>query len=153
MKGVGVGVVSLDHLAITVADIERSVEFYCRVLGAEDVYSDLWRSGKIPVAIVRVGASRLSIHAASSPASPHADAPTVGSGDYCFRWEGSLEEAGKWLAQQGVDVIEGPVPRPAADGTMGESIYFRDPDMNLLEFLSTDSGGAKTVDELVNAEG
>lgn len=130
-------VIGLDHLAITVADVSRTVDFYCRVLGAEDVYADLWRSGKIPIAIVQVGASRMSIHPAASPASPHAHVPTPGSGDICFRWEGRLEEASALLEKHGVDVIEGPVGRPAADGQLGQSIYFRDPDGNLLELLST----------------
>jgi catechol 2,3-dioxygenase-like lactoylglutathione lyase family enzyme len=133
-------VVGLDHLAITVADLEKTVEFYCRVLGAEDVYADLWRSGKIPVAILQLGASRLSVHSAGAPASPHADTPTPGSGDICFRWDGPISKASAWLSEQGVEVIEGPVPRPAADGRVGESIYFRDPDENLLEFLTTHVG-------------
>jgi len=130
-------VVGLDHLAITVASIEKTVDFYIRVLGAQDVYADLWRAGKIPVAILQVGASRLSVHAAASPATPHADRPTPGSGDVCFRWEGSLDHAMAHLKQQGVSLVEGPVPRPAADGGTGASIYFRDPDGNLLELLST----------------
>ena len=132
-------VVGLDHLAITVADVSRTVDFYCRVLGAEDVYADLWRSGKIPIAIIQVGASRMSIHPVAAPASPHADPPTPGSGDICFRWRGSLDEAAAHLEEHGVEVIEGPVARPAADGQLGQSIYFRDPDNNLLELLSTDS--------------
>jgi len=131
-------VVGLDHIAITVADISRTVEFYCRVLGAEDIYGDLWRNGQIPVAIVQVGASRLSIHAAASPASPHAEAPTAGSGDICFRWRGPLDNAIRLLGEHGIEIVEGPVDRPAADGKLGKSIYFRDPDGNLLEFLSTD---------------
>jgi len=131
------GVVALDHLALTVASVEETVDFYQRVLGAEDLYGELWRSGKIPVAILQVGASRLSVHAASAPASPHAEAPTPGSGDICFRYDGPLDEAVTELGRHGVEVVEGPAPRPAADGTIGESIYFRDPDGNLVEFLST----------------
>ena len=142
------GVIGLDHLAITVADIERTVEFYCRVLEAEDVYADLWRSGKIPIAILQVGVSRMSVHAAASPASPHADLPTPGSADICFRWDGPLDKAAAWLAEHEVAVIEGPVPRPAADGEVGQSIYFRDPDDNLLEFLSTSAATAtNAIDE------
>jgi len=135
----------LDHLAITVADIARTVEFYCRVLGAEDVYADLWRSGEIPVAILQLGANRMSVHSAAAPASPHAIAPTAGSADICFRWEGPLDKAAAWLGEQGVAIIEGPVPRPAADGSLGQSIYFRDPDDNLLEFLSTTSSSTTTT--------
>ena len=65
----------LDHVAITCADVEATLDFYKRVLGATTHYEDLWREGKIPVVLMQVGASRLSIHDAASPASPHADVP------------------------------------------------------------------------------
>ena len=129
----------LDHVAITVADVERTLDFYERVLGAELQYADLWRAGKLPVAILQVGGNRLSVHDAAKPASPHAATPLPGSQDLCFRWDGPLEDARRLLESQGVAILEGPVPRPAADGAVGASLYFRDPDDNLLEFLSTDS--------------
>lgn len=132
------GVRGLDHLAITVADVERTLEFYKRVLGATTHFEAQWREGKIPVVLLQVGASRLSVHDAATPAKPHAEAPTPGSGDYCFRWDGPISGAGEHLVGCGVEVIEGPVPRPAADGQVGQSVYFRDPDGNLLEFLTTD---------------
>jgi catechol 2,3-dioxygenase-like lactoylglutathione lyase family enzyme len=128
----------LDHVAITVADVERTLAFYRRVLGAELLYEDLWRAGKLPVAILQLGASRLSVHAAAAPASPHTRAPTPGSADLCFRWDGPLDAAARQLAAANVAVELGPVPRPAADGVLGASLYFRDPDGNLLELLSTD---------------
>jgi catechol 2,3-dioxygenase-like lactoylglutathione lyase family enzyme len=129
----------LDHVALTVADVERSIDFYRRALGAELLYEALWRTGKLPVAIVRLGACRLSLHPAARPARPHAQAPTPGSGDLCFRWDGPLSAAAAQLAAAGVEVVEGPVPRPAVDDTPGASLYFRDPDGNLLELLSTDA--------------
>ncbi len=128
----------LDHLAITVADVEQTLVFYKRVLGATTHFEDAWRDGKIPVVLLQVGESRISVHDAASPATPHAAAPTPGSADVCFRWSGSLRDGVKHLEACGVPVIEGPVPRPAADGSLGQSIYFRDPDGNLLEWLSTD---------------
>lgn len=132
------GVRGLDHLALTVADVDRTLVFYKRVLGATSHFEELWREGKIPVVLLQVGASRLSIHDAANPAKPHAESPLPGSGDVCFRWDGAIEGAAAHLATCDVDVIEGPVPRPAADGGVGQSVYFRDPDGNLLEFLSTD---------------
>jgi catechol 2,3-dioxygenase-like lactoylglutathione lyase family enzyme len=132
----------LDHLALTVADVDRTLDFYRRALGAEVLYEELWRAGKIPVVILQLGASRLSIHAAAKPAAPHAEAPTPGSADVCFRWDGSLAEAARQLAAAGVAVELGPVPRPAADGKPGASLYFRDPDGNLLELLSTEGDAA-----------
>ena len=128
----------LDHVALTVADVPRTLDFYRRVLGAEVLYEDLWRAGRIPVVILQLGGSRLSIHPAARPAAPHARAPTPGAADLCFRWDGPLEAAAARLGAAGVAVEEGPVPRPAADGRAGASLYFRDPDGNLLELLSTE---------------
>jgi catechol 2,3-dioxygenase-like lactoylglutathione lyase family enzyme len=128
----------LDHVAITCVDIEKTLVFYKNVLSAETHYEAEWRAGKIPVVIIQVGQSRMSIHDAASPAKPHANLPTPGSEDVCFRFDGPITEAEALLASHGVEVIEGPVPRPAADGTLGQSVYFRDPDGNLLELLSTD---------------
>jgi catechol 2,3-dioxygenase-like lactoylglutathione lyase family enzyme len=128
----------LDHVAITCADVEATLDFYKRVLGATTRYEQEWRAGQIPVVILQLGASRISVHDAASPAKPHAAAPTPGSEDVCFRFDGPIAEAASMLAGHGVEVIEGPVPRPAADGGLGQSVYFRDPDGNLLELLSTD---------------
>lgn len=131
-------VTGLDHVAITVDDIDVTIDFYRRVVGAEVLHEDLFRSGAIPIVILQVGASRLSVHPASAPAAPHARIPVPGSADLCFRWSGPLDLAVDHLTAEGVEVELGPEPRPAADGMLGASIYFRDPDGNLLEYLSTD---------------
>ena len=131
-------ILGLDHVAITVADVERTLAFYCRVLGAELLYEDFWRSGKMPVAILQVGGNRISVHDAAKPAAPHAKTPCPGSEDFCFRWSGGIASAQKHLAGLGIELVEGPVPRPSADGSPGQSVYFRDPDDNLVEFLSCD---------------
>jgi len=128
----------IDHVAITVADVDATLAFYRDVFGAEVLYEDLWRAGKIPVVLLQVGGSRLSVHDASAPAKPHARLPTPGSVDLCFRWDASVAEAEALLARHGIPVEEGPVARPAADGELGQSVYFRDPDGNLLELLSTE---------------
>jgi catechol 2,3-dioxygenase-like lactoylglutathione lyase family enzyme len=128
----------LDHVAITVADVEVTLDWFERALGAERLHHDLFISGAIPIALLQVGSSRLSIHPASAPAAPHALVPTPGSADLCFRWSGSVEDAAAAMAAAGVDVIEGPVPRPASSGVMGRSLYCRDPDDNLVELLTVD---------------
>ena len=128
----------LDHLAITVADVIATLRFYEEVLGAEALYEQEYLRGDIPIAMLQVGQNRFSVHPAAAPGSPHADAPTPGSVDVCFRFDGPIADAQAMLAAKGVEVIEGPVPRPAADGTLGQSVYFRDPDLNLLELLTTD---------------
>ncbi|HKX46793.1 MAG TPA: VOC family protein [Planctomycetota bacterium] len=132
---------ALDHLAITVRDVDATLDFYRRALDAEVLYEDLFRAGKLPVCLLQVGASRLSIHPAAAPAKPHARAVTPGSADFCFRWDGPIEAAQRKLESAGIEIEEGPVPRPAADGLPGRSLYFRDPDGNLVELLSTDTSG------------
>ena len=129
-------IAGFDHLAITCDDIDASIAFYTSVLGAELLLADLWRDGKMPVAIMQVGANRLSLHRAAAPASPHARVPTPGSVDLCFRWVGPIDHALAHLAAHDVAVVEGPVPRPASNGERGTSVYFRDLDGNLLEFLT-----------------
>ena len=56
----------------------------------------------------------------------------------CFRFDGPIAEAEALLRENEVEIVVGPGPRPAADGEMGQSVYFRDPDGNLVELLSTD---------------
>ena len=129
----------LDHIAITVADVEATLDWYEQALGAERLMYDLFASGAIPVAFLQVGASRLSVHRAEAPAAPHAHQPTAGSVDVCFRWTGPIEDAAAALTAAGVEIIEGPVPRPASNGARGTSVYCRDPDGNLVELLAVDA--------------
>jgi catechol 2,3-dioxygenase-like lactoylglutathione lyase family enzyme len=131
-------VAGFDHVAITVADVDATVAWYQRVLGAEPLYLDLWQEGKLPIALLQVGRSRLSVHPAAAPAVPHAGAPTPGSADLCFRFDGPVSEILALLDAAAVPVVDGPVPRPAATGEPGASVYFRDPDGNLLELLTLD---------------
>jgi catechol 2,3-dioxygenase-like lactoylglutathione lyase family enzyme len=131
------GVEGLDHVAITVADVEATLEWYERALGAERLHHELFLAGTIPIARLQVGGSCLSVHSAAAPAAPHAESPTVGSADLCFRWSGPVDDAVEALTGAGVEVELGPVPRPASDGVMGESVYCRDPDGNLIELLTT----------------
>jgi catechol 2,3-dioxygenase-like lactoylglutathione lyase family enzyme len=133
-----VSVVGIDHVAITVSNVESTLIWYESVLGAESLYVDLWRAGTIPVVILQVGASRLSIHDAAAPGTPGASAPTVGSVDLCFRWKGSIAAAIVKIESLGITIEEGPVDRPASNGVFGQSIYIRDPDANLIELLSVD---------------
>ena len=129
----------LDHVAITVADVDATIAWYERVLGAEPLHLDLWQAGKLPIALLQVGGSRLSVHPATAPAAPHADVPTPGSADLCFRFDGPVAEILALLDAAGVAVVDGPVPRPASNGQSGTSVYFRDLDGNLLELLTLDA--------------
>ncbi len=130
-------IAGFDHCAITVRDIQRTIDFYRGVLGCEILWEELWREGRLPIVSIRVGGNVINVHSADAPVAPHARPPTPGSADLCFRWDAPLEAAIELLGRGGVEIEEGPVRRPAADGQVGRSVYFRDPDGNLLELLST----------------
>jgi len=119
-------VTRIDHLVLTVADIERSVEFYTRVMGMKRID---FGEGRIALGF---GAQKINLHRAGSEFSPHAGQPRAGSADLCFVIEEPVEQALDELRNHGVDVIEGPVARSGARGEI-VSVYFRDPDENLIE--------------------
>lgn len=120
--------VSLDHCVIHVSDWTRSNAFYADVLGAEVV-------PRGPGFAYRFGDRQLNCHGPGVHPVPVARLPVQpGNSDLCFVWDGTPEEAQAHLAAQGVPVELGPVPRHGARGE-GTSLYFRDPDGSLLEFI------------------
>jgi catechol 2,3-dioxygenase-like lactoylglutathione lyase family enzyme len=120
----------LDHCVIAVSDWERSNAFYRDVLGAELVELDRGRW------TYRFGDQQLNVHGPGSTAFPVAQQPVQpGNSDLCFVWAGPIGEAVSHLEEAGVVIEEGPVRRPGAKGE-GTSVYFRDPDGSLLEFIS-----------------
>ena len=127
----------IDHVVVMASDVDRSLDFYKNVLGGEAEFEEAFRMGKIPVLRVRIGKAIINLQKLNEPAYIVADRLESGTVDLCFRWSRSIQEAIDWLKEKNVDVIEGPVPRPAANGVWGQSIYFRDPDGNLLELLTT----------------
>ncbi|MFJ1575020.1 VOC family protein [Streptomyces sp. NPDC088182] len=116
----------LDHLVLTVADIEATVDFYTRVLGMEPV---VFGDGRRALAF---GQSKINLHRAGHEFEPKAARPTPGSADLCFVVADPLERVIAELAAQGVPVEEGPVERTGALGPF-VSVYVRDPDGNLVE--------------------
>jgi catechol 2,3-dioxygenase-like lactoylglutathione lyase family enzyme len=125
-----VGVADLDHVVIAVTDYERSNAFYRDVVGAEILELDRGRFAyRLP------GGRRLNVHGPGATPEPRAADPVrPGNSDLCFVWEGSAEDAVAHLAARGVEVELGPVERQGARGA-GTSVYFRDPDGSLLEFI------------------
>ncbi len=116
----------LDHLVLTVADIDRTGAFYTKVLGMEVVTFGEGRTA------LRFGQQKINLHPADRIPGLVADKPTPGSGDLCFITEVPLAEVVTHLAQCGVPIVAGPGPRAGAVGTI-QSVYIRDPDENLVE--------------------
>lgn len=128
-------IASIDHVAITVADIEETCGFYARVLGAEVLF-DHQVAGRSAVRGVRIGGAMINVHQQGNGIELVARVPTPGSADLCFRWDGPIAGAIEHLANAGVPLREGPVPRSSGRGVPGQSVYFVDPDGNLIELLA-----------------
>jgi catechol 2,3-dioxygenase-like lactoylglutathione lyase family enzyme len=134
------GIVGIDHVAITVADLERSCDFYRALFGARTVREAV-ADGRVAVRQILLGDALLSMHQAGNGLDLVAARPTVGAADLCFRWDGTIESAIAYLHDHGIAMVEGPVPRQTADGRSSQSVYFRDPDGNLLELMAADDQG------------
>jgi catechol 2,3-dioxygenase-like lactoylglutathione lyase family enzyme len=130
-------IAGIDHVAVTVSDVDKACQFYIDVLGGEELFDHVI-DGKRLVRGIRAGGAMLSVHQSGNGIDLVARKPTVGAVDMCFRWTGPIATAAGRLAEHGVKVIEGPVTRFSNDGTPATSIYFHDLDGNLLEFLTTD---------------
>jgi catechol 2,3-dioxygenase-like lactoylglutathione lyase family enzyme len=130
-------ILGIDHIAVTAADLEATCAFYDRVFGAR-THVEHVRDGKVLLRQVLVGGALLSIHQAGNGLDLVANRPTVGAIDLCFRWSGDVGSAINHLRAAGVEVIAGPAPRRTADGMRAQSVYFRDPDQNLLELICAD---------------
>lgn len=122
--------VSLDHSVIHVSDWDRARAFYTKVIGAEAI------ARKGGAYVFRLGSQQLNCHGPGVNAEPLARVPVQpGNSDLCFRWNGPIEGAVEHLRANGIEVELGPVPRFGGQGE-GTSIYFRDPDGSLMEFIS-----------------
>lgn len=116
----------IDHLVLTVSNIDVTCAFYARVLNME-VAS--FGDGRKALAF---GQQKINLHGAGKEFEPKATRPTQGSADLCFITRAPLSDIVNHARACGVEIIEGPVKRTGALGPM-VSIYFRDPDGNLIE--------------------
>ena len=116
---------ALDHLVLTVSDLEATVASYERLGMRREEFGD----GRIAL---HFGVQKLNLHLAGAEIAPHAHRPTPGSADLCFLVEGRLDRVAAELDAGGIPVELGPVERSGARGLI-RSLYLRDPDGNLVE--------------------
>lgn len=129
--------VGIDHIAMPTADAERLMAFYKR-LGFPINNEEKWRAGEVPIFSIQVGESKINVHPEGYTASLRGPTAVPGCTDICFVYDGTVEACQKMLAAAGVDVISGPVARTGGRGRgtiPSLSLYARDPDNNLLEWM------------------
>ena len=116
----------IDHIVLTVADIDRTLGFYARILGMQPV---TFAGGRRALAF---GRQKLNLHQAGREHEPKARDPRPGAIDLCFISPTPVADLIAHLKEHDVHVVDGPVERTGALGPM-QSVYFRDPDGNLVE--------------------
>ncbi|MGX5843615.1 VOC family protein [Mesorhizobium sp. ArgA1] len=116
----------LDHVVLTVRDMARTIDFYQRVLGMCHVVFD----GSYNA--LHFGDQKINLHPYCAEYTPHADIPGPGTGDLCFIAAGGIDDIEHELRALGIPIEVGPVGQTGARGAM-QSVYFRDPDRNLIE--------------------
>ena len=125
----------IDHWVMVVNDLDKTLGFYER-LG----FTIAWEArpdNRPRMPTIRIGDSqKINVHAREWPDRPGylgARRPSVGGADFCLEWDGTVQEVLALLAKNGITPEAGPGPRSCARGT-STSVYFRDPDDNLVEF-------------------
>ncbi|MEZ8044870.1 VOC family protein [Vibrio sp. 10N.247.310.56] len=116
----------LDHLVLTVTDLQVTVDFYQQVLGMKPIE---FGEGRLALSF---GTQKINLHLSGSEFEPKARRVQVGSADLCFITNTSIAEVAEHIQAQGVVIEEGPVQRTGATGKI-VSVYIRDPDGNLIE--------------------
>ncbi len=130
MSGDGITLERLDHLVLTVRDVEASCRFYQAALGMR---RERFGAGRVAL---HFGRQKINLHPYPSPVEIVAQDPRPGTADLCFVTETPIEAAAAHLESLGIDIELGPVERKGAQGTL-KSIYCRDPDGNLIEIANT----------------
>jgi len=122
-------IASLDHLVLTVKSIDDTVRFYTEVLGME---IETFAEGRVAL---KFGSQKINLHQLGSEFEPKADNPTAGPADICLITSMPIHDVLEHVKSKEINIIEGVVPRTGATGPI-QSIYFRDPDKNLIEVSS-----------------
>lgn len=117
---------AIDHLVLTVLDVEASLVFYARVLGMTPQRVGEGRGA------LHFGSQKINLQQMHKGVDPNTRHPTRGSGDFCLLTRTPIETVLAHLVAQGVAIVEGPIERTGAQGPI-RSVYFYDPDENLVE--------------------
>ncbi|MGD9807180.1 MAG: VOC family protein [Deferribacterales bacterium] len=117
---------SVDHIVLTVRDVEATLKFYVGFLGMKEV---TFRGGR---KALEFGSQKINIHEYGREFEPKAKLPVPGAIDICFITDVPIEDVAERASEHGVEIVEGPVERTGAVGPI-LSLYFRDPDLNLIE--------------------
>ena len=124
-----------DHVAMTVADLEATCAFYDKLFGAE-THVDFAPHGKSLVRQIKIGGAMVSVLQAGNGIALQARALIPGAVDICFRWSQPIETAAALLEKHNISIVDGPSSRKFSDGRDSVSVYFRDPDGNLIELMA-----------------
>ena len=116
----------LDHLVLTVSDINKTLHFYTSVLGMKAITFTKNRKA------LRFGNQKINLHQKGLEVEPHANSPQPGASNLCFITEMPIQHFIQHLKKYQIQLIDGPVERTGATSTL-LSVYFRDPDKNLIE--------------------
>ena len=117
---------AIDHIVLTVKDIDATCAFYAKAMGMKVVK---FGEGRVALSF---GAQKINLHQVGREFEPKAHRPVAGSGDVCFVTSVPIADVTAHLQKNEVMIIDGPVRRTGAVGTL-VSVYFRDPDLNLIE--------------------
>jgi len=135
-------ILGIDHVAFAARDLETTCAFYDKLFGVR-VHFDYAPDGKSLVRQIALGGALLSIHQAGNGLELVARHPMVGGADICLHWSGDIDSAADLLRAHAIPIVDGPSPRCTADGLKALSIYFRDPDGNLLELMAANESSAE----------
>ena len=124
-------ITSIDHIVLTASDMDKTIYFYCDILGM--TLEDFTPSdgGEVRKSL-KFGNQKINLHYANSPYKPHAKNPVSGAVDICLLSSTTIEEWQKIFTENKIEIEDGPVQRTGATGPI-MSLYVRDPDLNLIE--------------------
>lgn len=131
-------IAGIDHAAVPIEAVEDMLSFYRGLGFSVRSFAD----DDLPVHAVMFGGVRLNFHEPKTWKTsdfPRGPSALPGCGDFCFVWDGGIEDAMDFVTARGIQIELGPVERTGARGqseTLGDSIYFRDPDQNLIELIA-----------------